>query len=244
MTVNIAIVEDARDDMDRLVGYLGEFAKANGHEFKISTFAEPYSFLDSYTPVYDIIFLDIELGSENGIEVARKMRKKDGEVMLIFETNIAKYATQGYEVDASDYLLKPITYPMLSLRLTKVIRYIEDSRFDGDLIVKTPNGYRRVSINKILYMESRGHSIFFHMTYGDFEGRDSLSSLEKKLPRDQFARCNNCFLVNLSMVWGMDKNECLVGSDRLQVSRPKKRQFVDKLSTFMTSDRYTLKNKP
>lgn len=71
------------------------------------------------------------------------------------------------------------------------------------------------------------------MTNADFEVRDSLNSLEKVLPKDEFARCNNCYLVHLSMITGIDKSECLIGGERLQISRPKKKSFNEAFMDYL-----------
>lgn len=240
MTINVAIVEDSVDDLTRLTGFLQRYEKDNDIDFKIKSFADALTFLDEYTPSYDIIFMDIELGSENGMETARKLRAKDNDVFLIFETNIAKFALQGYEVDAVDYLLKPLTYPMLTLRLNKVIESIKNTKKGGEIEIKTSDGPRYIPLSKIKYIESQGHDIIFHMTYGEILGRDSLTSLEKRLPKDEFVRCNNCFLVNLAMIHGLDKNECLLADERLQISRPKKKHFYKMFYDYLMSGKKVL----
>lgn len=72
MLVNVAIVEDSQDDSNKLNDFLRLYENENGIQFKISKFYDALSFLEQYTPTFDIIFMDIELGKENGIEIARK----------------------------------------------------------------------------------------------------------------------------------------------------------------------------
>lgn len=233
MLVNIAIVEDTHEDLEELKALLNRYGKEYDVAFKIDEFSDSYSFLDLYTPTYDIIFLDIELGKENGIDTARKLRTKDSDVLIIFETNIAKFALKGYEVEALDYMLKPISYSALSMRLTKAMSIIKKNKLEGEITIKRSGGVRRVQISKILYLESKGHSIIFHMMNADFEVRDSLNNLEKILPKGEFARCNNCYLVHLPMIVGIEKDECLIGGERLQISRPKKKAFTNAFMEYL-----------
>ena len=78
--------------------------------------------MSDYKPVYDIIFLDIDMPTMNGIELAKYIRKMDGEVSIVFVTNMAKYAINGYEVDADDFIVKPVRYGNFKLKLDRVIK--------------------------------------------------------------------------------------------------------------------------
>lgn len=140
MLINIAIVEDTREDLNSLKELLIRYGQENNIEFKINEFSDSYTFLDLYTPTYDLIFLDIELGNENGIDIARKLRAKDSDVIIIFETNIAKFALNGYEVEAFDYMLKPLNYSALSMRLTKAMTIIRKNRLSGEITIKGSGG--------------------------------------------------------------------------------------------------------
>lgn len=237
MLVNVAIVEDSQDDSNKLNDFLRLYENENGIQFKISKFYDAFSFLEQYTPTFDIIFMDIELGKENGIEISRKMREKDQDVLLIFETNIAKFALKGYEVEAMDYMLKPITYPMLCLRLNKAIEYLKKTMVGGEINIELPNGLRRILVSKLMYIEAQKHNLIFHTTSGNIEARGSIKNVEKDLPKGKFAKCNNGTIVNLSMIQGVVKNECLIGGDSLQIARTRKKAFQDAFMDYLMNNR-------
>lgn len=236
--VRIGIVEDTKDDLDRLKSFLERFGKEQDVEFTISSFMDAVSFLDEYNFTYDVLLLDIELDKDNGIDVARKIREKDKEVIIIFETNIAKFAIKGYEVDAMDYMLKPITYPSLSLRLMKAISLLKKNAAGGELNIELGNyNIRRISLKKLLYIEVRGHTVLYHLKNETIEARGSMKNVESRLKDQNFSRCNNCYLVNLSLVQGIDKNECLVGGERILISRPRKKEFSDSFMNYILNSR-------
>ena len=99
--VKIAIVEDSPSDSKTLIRYVKEYSRSINVEVNISAFDNAVKFLDKYTPEFDIVFMDIEMPYMNGMEASKKLRELDQKVILIFVTNLAKYAIKGYEVQAS-----------------------------------------------------------------------------------------------------------------------------------------------
>lgn len=107
---HIAIVEDEKVFAGQLQEFLKKYQKEQDTAFKISVFRDGAEILEHYEPLYDVILLDIEMPRVNGMEAAAKIRQMDGDVVLVFITNMASYAIHGYEVGALDFVMKPITY--------------------------------------------------------------------------------------------------------------------------------------
>ena len=103
--MRIAIVDDEKLERERLQQYVQQFSEESGVEMETVTFASGDTFLEAYQKVYDIIIFDIDMPGTNGIDTARKLRQTDTDVTIIFVTNIAQYAINGYEVDAVDLSL-------------------------------------------------------------------------------------------------------------------------------------------
>ena len=93
--IRIAVVEDSVDDLNNCLSLLDRYSKEKKLTFDIQTFASGDAFLMRFKSQYDFIILDINLSAMNGIDVARKIREKDEEVVIMFATNLAKYATNG-----------------------------------------------------------------------------------------------------------------------------------------------------
>ena len=103
-----AIVEDNEAAAEKLAGFLERYANENNEVFEIIKFHDALDFLDGYRTVYDAVFMDIEMPGIDGMEAAHRLRRLDQKVILVFVTNMASYAVKGYEVNATDYIVKPV----------------------------------------------------------------------------------------------------------------------------------------
>ena len=202
----IAIVEDEAAVREQLAGYVQRYTRQYGTQFEVTMFTDGVEILEDYRPVYDIIFLDVEMQHLDGMETVRRIRELDSDVLLIFITNMAQYAIKGYAVGALDYVLKPVPV-------------------DG--------GMRRLDAATIYYIESEGHRVHFYTEDGDFSAPGALKALEEKLTGRLFARCNSGYLVNLAQMSGVQQNTVQVGPHELQISRPKRRAFLAALADYI-----------
>lgn len=117
----IAIVEDDKTQAESLKEYLLRYAAENGEAFAVKTFANAVVFLENYTAVYDVVFMDIKMPYLNGIAAAHKLRELDKNVLLFFITSLTQYAIRGYEVDALNYIVKPVEYNEFALKFRKAM---------------------------------------------------------------------------------------------------------------------------
>ena len=108
--VRIAIVEDDDACRAQLEAYVRRYGGETGGEFQITSFSDGLDIAEDYRPIYDSILLDIEMPRLDGMTAAERIRSFDPGVILIFITNMAQYAIKGYEVDALDFVLKPVGY--------------------------------------------------------------------------------------------------------------------------------------
>ena len=228
----IAIVEDEAAVREQLTGYVQRYTRQYGTPFEVSAFASGVEILEEYRPVYDIIFLDVEMPHLDGMETARRIRALDSDVLLIFITNMAQYAIKGYAVGALDYVLKPVPYFAFSQQLQKAVNQLT-RRVRHYLAVPVDGGMRRLDAAGIYYIESEGHRIHFYTEDGDFSAPGALKALEEKLAAQPFARCNSGYLVNLAQVSGVQQSVVQVGPYELQISRPKRKSFLAALADFI-----------
>ena len=227
MVVHVAIVEDEQIHQDTLKAYLQRYESENDVSFHIDVFANPILLLENYKPVYDLIFMDIQMPDINGMETARRLRAMDRNVLLVFVTSLAQYAIEGYEVAAMDYILKPVQYYSFAMKLTKAIWRIDAD--SGDAIkIANNSGSSRLRLKDILYIEISGHTITYHtLDGGSFSGTGTLSEVEEKLRDKRFARCNSCYLVNLQYVTHVKGYQLqLKDGTELQISQPRKKAFL------------------
>lgn len=144
---------------------------------------------------------------------------------------MAKYAIKGYEVDALDFMVKPIAYFNFSLKMEKAVR-IQKQYAGGSVILGTGEGIVKLNISDIYYIESDKHTMYYHTAKGVFPERTSMKEVEAKFSRYGFVRCHNAYLVNLSAVGKTVGDEVEVGKDRLPISRARKKEFVEALMAY------------
>ena len=149
---HIAIVEDERTFSEQLQEFLKEYQEEKNIKFKISVFKDGAEILEEYKQIYDIILLDIEMPEINGMETARRIRKTDAEVVLMFITNMASYAIHGYEVGALDFIMKPLTYYTFSVKLTRALRRVKKKE-QKEILLTLPNGAKKIEIQQLYYVE-------------------------------------------------------------------------------------------
>ena len=230
----VAIVEDDSEYSAYLEDCLNRYGAEREISFSIKTFTKGENILDNYRQIYDIVFMDIDLGDNflNGMETARKLRALDNMVLLIFVTNMPQYAPEGYDIDALDYCLKPINYSNLSVKLDKAIRVLSN-RKGSPVRIKDKGGTRIVSSNDIMYIEVMGHDLIFHTVDEIIDSYGGLSERESELSGENFARCSASVLVNLSYVKGLYGDEIAIGNDRIRIGRSKKKAFLEQLNSYL-----------
>ena len=145
---------------------------------------------------------------------------------------MAQFAIRGYAVDALDYVLKPVPYFAFSQQLQKAVDRLRKHR-KTFLTVPIDGGLRRIDVNTIYYLESEGHSVRIYTEDGESLAPGSLKSYEEKLADKPFARCNSGYLVNLEQVMEVQQNTVQVGPYALQISRPKKKAFLEALTDYI-----------
>lgn len=230
--MKIAIVEDDNIAANILTEYLNRYAGTYSEHFDISRFASAESFLYKYVPQFDLVFMDIELPGINGMDACRELRKTDAAVTIVFVTNMAQYACNGYEVDALDFIVKPISYADFSLKLKKAVKVVKTNA-EVDVLVPKAGGFSRVSSSRLMYVEVMGHTIKYHLTDSVLEARGSLAEVEKILSGCGFLRCNNCFLVNPRYIVSVHGFTVKVGDESLPISQPRKKEFMSRLTEYL-----------
>ena len=231
--MKIAIVEDQKQYIETLKDYIERYSQEKGEQLEVYAFSDGLEFLNFYKTKFDIVFMDIDMPHISGIETAKRLRQMDQYVCLIFITDLSQFAVNGYEVNAFDYIVKPIGYEKFCSRLSKAITSVNKSDL-GTVCIKSKDFIKIVKITDIYYLESQDHKIIYHLLNEDIETWETWDKVEKKLPSDYFARCATSYLVNLSYVISVKGNEVFLPNATLPITRLKKKDFIDKLMRFTT----------
>lgn len=232
MNYRVCIVEDDTAAAGQLREYLDEYGRQRSCRFTVSNYADSLDFLETCSSNYDIIFMDIELPYINGMEVVRRIRETDRRVIVIFVTNMAQYAVSGYEVDAFDFIVKPVNYFGFAMKLDRALERFKTLQ-DKEIWITEGANKRRLRFSEIKYVEVAHHKIIYHTTGGNFTTYDTLKNVCLVFVDAPFALCNRCFLVNLQFVTSIDDYSVTVAGEELQISRNKKKSFLESLNDFM-----------
>ena len=232
--IRVAIVDDFREDAAVLEQYLYQFGGETGQAYLVTRYTSGPEVLQDRSTAFDLVILDIDMPGLNGMETARQLRGQGDNVVLMFVTNMSQYALEGYEVEAVDYVLKPVSYQDFTLKLRKAQRYISQNR-DTQIALHTTNGIVLLMVSQVIYVESALHYLVYHTTTSDYRVRGSISDAESTLPHGQFSRCNTSFLVNLKYVKALERDEVLMNPDnhRLKISRGRRGTFLDQMGRYL-----------
>ena len=230
--LRIAVVEDDKTYAAQLKEYLVRYGTEKNQKISVALFPYGEDIVTDYSAEFDIILMDVEMTFMDGMTTAERIREKDNEVVIIFITNMPQYAIQGYKVDALDYVLKPISYFAFSQRIDRALTRVKKKEATY-ITVAQKGGKKKLNVDKICYVEVRDHDLIYHSTKGDIVTKSSMKEAEDTLGGTKFFRCNRCYLVNLEYVEDFRGNDVTVASDVIQVSRARKKAFMDALNDYM-----------
>lgn len=144
----IAIVEDDGEQAASFSDYAKKYFGEIKQPYSVELFSDGMDFISDYRGGYDLVLMDIAMPHMNGMEAARRLRGIDHTVCLIFVTTLAQYAIKGYEVNAFDFLVKPVNYKLFCLKLDRVREHI-GRRGHTAFAVHNAGVMRMVPLNEI-----------------------------------------------------------------------------------------------
>lgn len=230
--MRIAIVEDDAGYVQELKEYLIRMEKELNRDIEVFSYSNGLTFLKDFKGQFDILLLDISMPYLDGMETARRVRETDREVLILFITNLAQYAIKGYEVDALDYIVKPVNYFTFSQRMMRAISRLSD-REASYLAINQKSGVRKLDVRSIYYVESLNHNLTFHTREGDFTMFGSLKDMEERLEKHHFIRCNRGYLVSLRHVDRIEDGCAVVQGTPLLISRNRRNSFLEALAHYL-----------
>lgn len=229
----VAIVEDSMDDLRLLKDCLEQYAIENDIVFHISHFTYGEAFLSEFCKTFDIVFMDMLLSGMDGLKTSREFRERNSIALLIFVTSIERYAVKSYDVDADDFILKPVNYSIFRMKLKKALQRIELDDTSVSITIRRKESISIIKAKNIYYIEIIKHDIVYHTTNGELNAYGSLNKIEDKLQCIGFARCCSWCLVNLRWIDEVRGDEIFLrNGEMLRISRRKRNEFMQALAKY------------
>lgn len=230
--IQVAIVEDDEKERNRILECLSFLEETENIKFLAKEFSTGEAFIGNFQNDFDIVFMDIQLPGMDGMETAKALRRMDEAVVLIFVTNMAQYAISGYEVEALDFILKPINKYSFALKVKRAVARCYKKE-DDYISIKEAGETKSVRIASIKYLDLMRHHVIYHTLEGNISEYITLKEAAEKIGKDYFVYCNRSYLVNLRHVNSVNKETVTVGDEKLLISRPQRKAFLTALSDYM-----------
>ncbi len=178
----------------------------------------------------DLMFLDIQMPHLNGIDFLKSLSQKP---KTIFTTAYRDFAIEGFELEAVDYLLKPITFERFFKAVERILRNMADDKQDF-ILIKTEGMQRKIFLSEIVYFESQGNDIKVVLaTQESFISKSKITDLEKTLSGKGFVRIHRSFIINAAFVTAFNNNELIVNKHQIPVGRSYRQEFDSFIATFL-----------
>ena len=224
--MRIAVCDDERAIRNELV----ELIKIQHPEAYVMSFSSGEEML-AIQENFSIYFLDIDMVGLSGIEIAKEIRKRQGQKsksIIIFVTAYREYMEDAFDVNAYHYLVKPIkeekVFGVLD-RAWKDMASLEEND-KKKILVKSSGISKNVFLKDIFYIESSNKKVVFHTVDGSFDVYTKMEVLEKELG-ESFYRCHRCYLVNMEKIKNYNSNTIqLINGEKLILAQKKYPEFV------------------
>lgn len=208
MNYQIAVCDDSAADRQYIVNMLTEWAAGAGHSVVVSEFSSAESFWFEYEDKqeYDILLLDIEMGEMDGVTLAKKLRKVNEAVQIVFITGYSDYISEGYEVAALHYLMKPVKQEKLFEVLHRAVEKVQKN--EQCLTLENGGELVRIPLYQIRYADVQHNYVTVHAKE-EITVKKTLGDIESALD-ERFFRVGRSAIVNLSCISRVTKTDIVL----------------------------------
>lgn len=237
MMLEIAVCDDEPVMRKELSGQFTEYmVPRQDKAYRISVFESGRQLLESGRE-FDLIFLDIQMEEPDGMETARRLRQRGSKSLLVFVTVLKEWVFEAFEVEACDYLIKPLDTEHFRRTMDRVFRHI-GPKSEEKLLVQKGNQSQVIRLSECVYCEVQGRKIYIHQENGEvIDYYDRLENLKNQVD-GRFFQCHRSYLVNLDYVRGCREGQVLLpGEGRIPVSRLRERELTQALLKHMKARR-------
>ncbi len=213
--MNIAIVDDRKEDREELSSVLKAYAAASGEELSIQQFDSAEALLERYQPFqYTMIFLDIYMDGMTGMQAAERIREKDGDTLLIFLTTSVEHRADALHNHAFDYIEKPIDQASIYRIMDDILR--RTTALEESLNFSMNRTDFAICYRDIMAVSASSHSVFVYDKDGtEYRTRLSFTSISEDLLKDRrFLPIIRGVIVNMDYIQDFRNGVCFLARDR------------------------------
>lgn len=217
--MKIAICEDNQPEADWLKKVITDWAAKNQYGAEILWYSDTKQFLFAYEETcFDVLFLDIQMPGEDGISLARRLRARKDAVPIVFVTGLDEYISEGYEVEAVHYLIKPVKEEKVRECLERIAKRVEEQ--EPYVMLHTSDGVFKVLQKDILKIEIFGRQCTYSTFDREYTVVQSLKEAKETLASEYFVPCYRGVLVNVQHIQAIEHSRVvLTGGKEALVSR-------------------------
>ena len=230
--IRIAICDDEKHMSDHIRAMASDFFRKKNREIQLRTFLSGEELLN-YDGQIDILFLDIQMNGMDGLETARKLRAGKFRGVLIFITVLKEMVFQSFEVQAYDYLVKPVDEKQFGKTMERLYASMQNASEDSLLVQKGYEG-RIIPKDEIVFCEIIDRKIYLNLASGEVvDYYERIENLETKLG-SHFFRCHRSYLINLKHLKGYKNGTAYMDDGKeVPVSRLRSRELSDVVLQYM-----------
>ncbi len=230
--INIAICDSDESSRGQLLEACRRLERELHLPVSVQSYPDGEELLAHMSPTVDIVLLDAQLAGISGMETARRIRANNTSVMLVFVTADLSSAPESYQVQAANFLPKPVDGERVFQALTEAIQTLERTREDH-VTLRTPTQWVRLPMHSILYVESARNKAIIHTVLTQYELYISMKEIEARLDPERFFRCHSGYIINLSNIVRVDGLTAMTIDGSLgDVSKHRKKEFLERFARF------------
>lgn len=203
--IKVAICDDEKEFADKLEKKITEYAEKQQIDISIEKYYDAESLLRNQLELYQILFLDVKLGKDNGIEIGRMIRKRSINSIIIYISSYIEMAPMGYEVKAFRYIVKNDLEQVFPYTLRDALEELKKRNKTYE--IKNQGKTEKILLSHILYFESFKRYVTIYTQKGDYQQYRKLSDLEEELKEAGFSRIHKSYLVNMAHITCIQNGE-------------------------------------
>lgn len=213
------------DDDIQMRRFLRSSIEGSGIDCVIAEFSNGAELLRNYQG-YEILFLDIDMPVVNGIEAAKRIRRKDRKVKIIYVTGYQDYMQRSFDVHPFSFLVKPIRKGMIIKQLQEALLYSREEGKANTVRLETTEGMEEIAVPDIYYLEYQRRKLRLVMKQGECMIRGKISEFSEKLIPYGFATPHKSFVVNLYHVKSIRGYDIfMMNGDQIPLSQKRSTEF-------------------